>query len=81
MAPFVRRERKHRNRDRKPAKSAPQDDSNAVELLPADQAAKRLKFEQARDELRSQQPKFSSKKKKRLDKYIVSKTVKPGIEG
>lgn len=73
MAPYVPRQRKHRVRQRLENQniSTKSDlDSNAVEILPADSTEARRKVLKA--ELRAQQPKISSKKQKRLDKYIVN---------
>ena len=75
MAPFQRRERKHRRR-KDASRPAYDGDSNLVELLPAEQAARKRQREALRRELTSEQPKISSKKKKRLDKYIVSPVVR-----
>ena len=72
MAPFKKRERKHKNRRSEATQDGSNLDSNAFEILPADQAARKRKHEEARETLKQQQPKMSSKKKKRLDKYIVS---------
>ena len=75
MAPFKKRDRKHKHRQKqnesRGAGGLGHVDANAVELLPAEQAAHRRQYEEERAELKSQQPKISSKKKKRLDKYTV----------
>jgi ATP-dependent RNA helicase DHX37/DHR1 len=51
-------------------------DSNALILLPSDQAAKDEKKRTLREEVRAQNGKVSSKKQKRLDKYIDTKLKK-----
>lgn len=71
---FVPRQRKQKNRQRSSAHengNAATTDSNAVELLPAPEAEKKAR--KIRNALLAEQPlsKVSSKKKKRLDKYIV----------
>src|SRR5579862_501789 len=68
MPKFVPRIRKHKklqNRDRN------QSDTNAAVVLPASEAEREEKRQKLREELRAQQPKISSKKQKRLNKYIV----------
>lgn len=72
MARFVPRQKKHKERQgSKPGQS--QGDSNAEVILPPSQAEKEERRRKLREELRAQQqqPKISSKKQKRLDKYIV----------
>lgn len=64
MAPFVPRERKHRKLQRQSRDDNV--DTNAVEIGP-EQARKTA----LRASLVPEQSKMSSKKKKRLDKYIV----------
>lgn len=73
MAPFVPRQRKHRVRHRLEkqdgcTKSEP--DSNATEILPDIKTEEKRKA--LRYEIHGQQRKISSKKQKRLDKYIVN---------
>lgn len=73
MAPFVPRQRKHRVRQRlenqnRSTKSEP--NPNAIEILPDNEREQKRKA--LRAELRGQQQKISSKKQKRLDKYIVN---------
>lgn len=73
MAPFVPRQRKHKNRQRAQSGAAENgSDPNAFEILPASVKERDEKKNALKEALRSQQPKMSSKKKKRLDKYIVS---------
>lgn len=76
MPGFVPRQRKHKVRKRLeqnagnlglPASS----DSNAAEILPVSVTEKEKKRQDMRNALREQQPKVSSKKQKRLEKYIV----------
>lgn len=75
MPKFVARQRKHksRHRDGRSGKSdsEPGNDSNVTELLPVTRTEKEEKRQQLKEDLRAQQPKVSSKKQKRLDKYIV----------
>ena len=68
MPRFVPRIRKHKNkREGAPSNS----DSNVVEIAPANEAGKDDTKKSTRDQLRPKQPSISSKKRKRLDKYIV----------
>ncbi|KAI9844958.1 MAG: putative ATP-dependent RNA helicase DHR1, partial [Thelocarpon superellum] len=79
MPKFVPRQRKHKVRQRKAPSSntqAPRGDPNATEILPPSQAEREEKRQRLREELRAQQPKISSKKQKRLDKYIDTKLKK-----
>ncbi|KAH8695084.1 putative DEAH-box RNA helicase [Talaromyces proteolyticus] len=81
MPPFKPRDRKqrHRRHDRKVA--ATPADTNVAEIIPVSNSEKEAKRQQLRDQLREQQPKMSSKKKKRLDKYIETKLRKEeGLE-
>ena len=71
MAPFVPRQRKHRKRQREERGVGDGSDPNAVEILPTSVKEMNIKKSALKKELRSQQPKMSSKKQKRLDKYIV----------
>lgn len=77
MAPFSPRQRKHRVRHRletqdRSAKSEPE--PNALEILTANATDEKRKA--LRAEIRGQQPKISSKKQKRLNKYIVNSKLK-----
>ncbi|KAJ4989026.1 ATP-dependent RNA helicase DHR1 [Stagonosporopsis vannaccii] len=79
MPKFVPRQRKHKVVARQ--KAAPQDDvpaeANAAQILPAEQKERDEKRRAMKDELvRETQSKMSSKKKKRLDKYIDTKLKK-----
>lgn len=72
MAKPIPRQRKHKARAR--SKQNPQDDNaNALELLPSTSAEQNVLRQRRRAEFQAQQPpaKLSSKKKRRLDKYIV----------
>jgi ATP-dependent RNA helicase DHX37/DHR1 len=77
---FVPRQRKRKVLDRQRAQErATHDvgpDSNALEITPAQQAEAEQKRAQLREELRPQGVKVSSKKAKRLEKYIENKLKK-----
>lgn len=51
-------------------------DPNATVITPAPKSEREARKEALRNELRAQQPKFSAKKQKRLDKYIEKKLKK-----
>ena len=75
MPKFVPRQRKHKvlARQKGHGGHGPQNaDSNAAELLPAPKGEKEERRQQLKTELHGQSVNISSKKKKRLDKYIVS---------
>ena len=78
MAPFVPRERKHRKRQKVKREGSAENGttSNALEILPASIEEKQKKKIALRDALRAEQPRISSKRQKRLDKYIVGEAVK-----
>ncbi|KAI9697999.1 MAG: putative ATP-dependent RNA helicase DHR1 [Candelina mexicana] len=79
MPRFVPRQRKHKvlqRQQRHGVPTAPMGDSNAAEILPVSKGEKEEKRRRLREELRAQQPKISSKKQKRLDKYIDTKLKK-----
>ncbi|KAJ9139454.1 RNA helicase-like protein [Pleurostoma richardsiae] len=81
MPKFVPRQRKHkvlaREKDRQNGTHEPaQDDSNVQEILPSHVKEKEQRKAQLREELKSQGVKVSSKKAKRLDKYIENKLKK-----
>ena len=69
MAKFIPRQRKQKKRQRE-SKAVPID-TNAAELQPSSKSEKEAKRQKLRDDLRSQHGSISSKKQKRLDKYIV----------
>lgn len=80
---FVPRERKHKKiaRQQKAGQADPRqnetDRANATELLPISKSEKEERKRQLQDDIRAQQPdKISSKKRKRLDKYIDTKLKK-----
>ena len=79
MPKFVPRQRKHKAREREKQNSTVEptlSDSNAAEILPQSKLEREEKRRKLREELRAQQPKISSKKQKRLDKYIETKLKK-----
>ena len=74
MPKFVPRQRKHKVRERLKqygGSSSVVNDSNAVEIPPAEINEKEQKRRKLKDAIRAEQPVMSSRKKKRLDKYIV----------
>ena len=75
MPKFVPRQRKHKvlaRRKNAADSSNGADDANAAEILPTEQREHNAKKAAMKEELtREAQGKMSSKKKKRLDKYIV----------
>jgi len=78
MVKFVPRQRKHKVLARQKFQSSQGEtsrnggDPNAVEILPAEKVEREERKRKMREELKgSQQGKFSGKKAKRLEKYIV----------
>ena len=77
MTNYVARERKHKVRQRNERNGSHKDggletrDSNAVEIFPPSVTEKEERRKSLRADLRAQQLKISSKKQKRLEKYIV----------
>ena len=77
MPRFVPRERKHKVRKRLEehgnggGNSHLASDPNAVEILSGTSKEKEDRRQAIKDALRAQQPQMSSKKQKRLDKYVV----------
>ena len=73
MPRFLPRQRKHKVRKRLEQDNGIRNggDSNAAEILPINITEKETKRQDLKTALRAQQPKISSKKQKRLDKYIV----------
>lgn len=65
---FVPRLRKQKHRQQEPDQSV---DTNVAELAPVSKDEKEAKRQKLRAELRDQHTNVSSKKQKRLDKYIV----------
>lgn len=81
MGKFVPRQRKHKvkERERQENKTASQQqnlDSNAVEIVPASQTEREEKKRRMKEAITQQGPKISSKKAKRLDKYVEAKLKK-----
>jgi hypothetical protein len=72
MPKFVPRQRKQKHRRQEPTESI---DTNAAELAPVSKDEKEARREKLREELRDQHTNVSSKKQKRLDKYIVRATA------
>ncbi|KAI9783715.1 MAG: putative ATP-dependent RNA helicase DHR1 [Peltula sp. TS41687] len=77
MPKFVPRQRKQKKarENGKPSKLQAQD-SNITEMIPSSTTEREERRRRLREELRSQQPKISAKKQKRLDKYIENKLRK-----
>jgi ATP-dependent RNA helicase DHX37/DHR1 len=71
MPKFVPRQRKQKARRREAQSGDAPQDTNALEITPLSKDEKEERRRKLREELRAQQPKISSKKQKRLDKYIV----------
>ena len=76
MPKFVPRQRKHKVRRRLEQDGGnvgvpTGNDSNAAEILSSTSTEKEKKKQDMKNALRAQQPKISSKKQKRLDKYVV----------
>jgi ATP-dependent RNA helicase DHX37/DHR1 len=69
MSKFVPRQRKQKHRRQETTTPV---DTNIVELAPVSKDEKEARRQKLRDELRDQHANVSSKKQKRLDKYIVS---------
>ncbi|KAL2426507.1 putative ATP-dependent RNA helicase DHR1 [Exophiala dermatitidis] len=78
MAPPVRRQRKQkaRAREEKEKGQTAAQQTNQEVIIPLSKAEREEKKRKLREELRAQQPKISSKKQKRLDKYIENKLKK-----
>ena len=71
MPKFVPRQKKQKRRPKDSQPGVSQGDSNATEIIPVSKDEKEERKRQLREEWRVQQPKISSKKQKRFDKYIV----------
>lgn len=71
MAKFVARDRKKRRRKVDKSQDGGVLDTNVVEVIPTAASEKEKKKREIKDSIRAQQPAMSSKKAKRLDKYIV----------
>ncbi|KAI2994624.1 hypothetical protein CBS147346_10331 [Aspergillus niger] len=74
MPKFVPRQRKQKHKQRE-ATTAPVD-TNVAELAPVSKDEKEAKRQKLKEELRAQHARVSSKKQKRLDKYIENKLKK-----
>lgn len=68
MPKFTPRQRKQKHRRKEP--TAPVD-TNVTELAPVSKDEREARRQKLREELRDQHTSVSSKKQKRLDKYIV----------
>ena len=76
MAKFVPRDRKKRRKDVRKSREQGTVDTNVVEVMPVAAAEKETRRKLLLEELRARQPVISSKKAKRLDKYIDKKLHK-----
>ncbi|PYH48207.1 ATP-dependent RNA helicase ECM16 [Aspergillus saccharolyticus JOP 1030-1] len=73
MPKFVPRQRKQKHRQQVESTGV---DTNAAEILPISKNEKEAKRQRLKEELKAQNPAISSKKQKRLDKYIETKLKK-----
>ena len=82
FVPRVRKQNARRRILEQIAQHAPAGDSNTVELIPASKAEKDERRQRLCEELRALQPqsKASSKKNKRLEKYIVCVLPSPQLK-
>lgn len=71
MAKFVPRDRKKRRRKADNTQDGGILDTNVVEVIPPVASEREKKKREIKNSIRAQQPAMSSKKAKRLDKYIV----------
>jgi ATP-dependent RNA helicase DHX37/DHR1 len=77
MPRFVPRQRKHKLRKRAVSENEDLDvDTNQIQILPLSKEEKDAKRRQLKGQLQAGQPNASSKKQKRLDKYIENKLKK-----
>ena len=77
MPRFVPRQRKHKVRQREAIQNGETNTStNQIQILPLSKEAKEEKRRKLKEELRVGQSNISSKKQKRLDKYIENKLKK-----
>ncbi|KAI4267141.1 MAG: hypothetical protein L6R38_008395, partial [Xanthoria sp. 2 TBL-2021] len=81
MAKFVARDRKKRRRKVDKSQDGGVLDTNVVEVIPTAASEKEKKKREIKDSIRAQQPAMSSKKAKRLDKYIDTKLRKEDTLG
>ena len=76
MPKFTPRQRKQKHRRKEPADSV---DTNVEQLAPISKDEKEARRQKLREELRAQNPAVSSKKQKRLEKYIVREEAELSI--
>ncbi|KAL8686139.1 MAG: hypothetical protein Q9218_007318 [Villophora microphyllina] len=76
MAIFKPRDRKQRRKKNDKPRNEAISDTNIVEIMPGTASESEKKKREMRDSIRAQQPTMSSKKSKRLDKYIDKKIRK-----
>ena len=84
MANFVPRQRKHkvlqRQKDKPRRRSIDGGEDTNAEVIPsASEAQRQAKKQELKDAAKAEQPTMSGKKKKRLDKYIVSRLQSFGV--
>lgn len=75
MAKFIPKDRKKRRRKIDKPQGGGTVDTNVVEVIPTPSSEKEKRKREVKDSIRAQQPKISSKKAKRLDKYIVRRLL------
>ena len=71
MAKFIPKDRKKRRSKIDKPLGGVVVDTNVVEVIPTPSSEKERRKREIKDSIRAQQPRMSSKKAKRLDKYIV----------
>ncbi|KAL8693419.1 MAG: hypothetical protein Q9224_003756, partial [Gallowayella concinna] len=76
MAKFIPRDRKKRRRQTKHSQNEGATDTNVMEVVPIAASEKEKKKKELKDSIRAQQTSMSSRKSKRLDKYIDTKLRK-----
>ncbi|KAL8670280.1 MAG: hypothetical protein Q9168_005164, partial [Polycauliona sp. 1 TL-2023] len=81
MAKYVPRDRKKRRRRNDKSQHGGITDTNVVEVIPTAASEKERKKIEIKDSIRAQQPAMSSKKAKRLNKYIDTKLRKEDTLG
>ncbi|KAL8743950.1 MAG: hypothetical protein Q9184_008053, partial [Pyrenodesmia sp. 2 TL-2023] len=81
MAKFIPRDRKARRKKDRRSRNNEVSDTNAAEILPIPSSEKERKKKELRESIRAQQPGMSSKKSRRLDKYIDKKIRKDDTVG
>lgn len=75
MAKLIPKDRKKRSRKSDKLQDGGVVDTNVVEIIPTPSSEKEKRKREFKDSIRAQQPKMSSKKAKRLDKYIVRRRL------